>query len=207
MSDRRAQDHRVQPPVPLHVQRAAAAVVLALTAIGCASSAAPTAIQSPAAAAAVASTGSAAQPETEAGVRAAATAFYALYSAGQWPQAWAMLAPAAQQTVPESLYVAVHQGCPNASAGMARVIKSVTMAGSTAVVTEALSGAASALGSFTDAWTYADGRWGLTFSASDLAVYSHGSAAADIAAAKAAGDCAGAQPLPTFQTVAPLPTA
>jgi hypothetical protein len=198
----------VQPNVPVHVHprgRAAAAVVLALTAIGCGSTATPAPAQQPAAAAAAASTASAAQPETEAGVRAAATAYYALYSAGQWPPAWAMLAPASQQAVPESLYAAVHQGCPSASAGLARVIKSVTMAGSTAVVTEALSGAASALGGFTDAWTYAGGRWGLTLSASDLAIYSHGSAAADIAAAKADGYCAGSQP--SLATLAPVPTA
>lgn len=188
------------PPWSQQARKGAVLAVLAAVA-------ALTACSSPAAPAAVTAGTSqaAAQPATEAGVRTAATAFYALYSAGQWPQAWAMLAPAAQQAVPESVYTAVHQGCPSASAGLARVIKSVTMAGSTAVVTEALSGAASALGSFTDAWTYADGRWGLTFSAPDLAVYSHGSAAADISAAKAVGDCAGAHPLPTLQTVAPVP--
>jgi hypothetical protein len=64
------------------------------------------------------------------------------------------------------------------------------MAGSTAVVTETVSGAASALGSTTDAWTYSGGKWGIALSQSALASYSHGSAAADVAALKAAGHCA-----------------
>lgn len=149
----------------------------------------------PSAAAPSASTGAtslaaAVQPETAAAVRSDATQFYALYSAGQWAQAWAMLTPASQKAVPESTFAAVHQGCPSASAGLARVIKSVTMAGSTAVVTETVAGALSSLGSVTDAWSYSGGRWGIALSASSLKDYSHGSAAADVAAMKAAGDCA-----------------
>jgi hypothetical protein len=132
----------------------------------------------------------AAQPETEAAVRSDATQFHALYAAGQWAQAWEMLAPASQKAVPQSLYVAVHQGCQSPSAGMARVIKSITMAGSTAVVTETIGGALSSLGSVTDAWTYSGDRWGITLDPSGLKDYSHGSAAADVAAMKAAGDCA-----------------
>ncbi len=172
---------------------------------GCSSSAPPLPSPAATAAAVTASTQAAAEPDTEAGVRAAATAFYALYSAGQWPQAWEMLAPASQQAMPEALYVAVHQGCPSASAGIARVIESVTMAGAAAVVAEGLSGAGAAIGTVDDAWEYSAGRWGFAEPPSVLADYSHGSAAADIAALKAAGDCAGAtpQPLPTL----PLQTA
>jgi hypothetical protein len=69
------------------------------------------------------------------------------------------------------------------------VIKAVTLSGSTAVVTETVSGAASALGSVTDAWQYQDGRWGIGLDQPALAVYSHGTTAADITAAKAAGEC------------------
>jgi hypothetical protein len=150
----------------------------------------------PSAATASATSGAAAslaavQPETEAGVRAAATQFYALYAAGQWAQAYAMLTAAAQAEVSESTYAAVHQGCPSSSAGLARVIKSVTLAGSTAVVTETVGGALSSLGSVTDAWDYSAGRWGIALSASSLKDYSHGSVKADVAAAKAAGQCAG----------------
>jgi hypothetical protein len=147
--------------------------------------------KSPAPAGATTGNATAAQPETEAGVRSAATQFYALYSASQWPQAWEMLTPAAQRQVPEATYATVHEGCPSASAGLARVIKGVTMAGSTAVVTETVAGVASSLGSVTDAWSYAGGRWGIALSQSSLADYSHGSASADVAAMKTAGgDCA-----------------
>lgn len=182
-------------------QPLAAACVLAVLAVSACSSSAPSASPSPAGSAVQA----AAQPETEAGVRDAATRFYAFYAGAQWPQAWQILTPASQKAAPEATYAAVHQGCASVSAGQARVIKSVVMAGSTAVVTETLSGAAGALGSATDAWSYAGGRWGIALDQSALASYSHGSAAADVAALKAAGECAGTrpQPLQTLPTVAP----
>jgi hypothetical protein len=187
-----------QQHVRLHVpfrRGAAALAVVTVTAIGCSSAVTQPAAPVPATASA------AAQPETEAGVRAAATAFYAFYSAGLWPQAWAMLTPASQAQAPEAVYAAVHQGCPSPSAGMARVIKSVVMAGSAAVVTETIAGAASALGSQADAWSYAGGRWGIALDQTAVSAYSHGTAAADVAALKAAGQCAGSQP-----SLAPLPT-
>ena len=134
--------------------------------------------------------GTQAEPETEAGVRAAATAFYDLYSAGQWDQAWAYLTPAAQKAIPRATWTGEHTGCPPTSAGLAREIKGVTMAGSTAVVKETVAGALSKLGTGSDSWSYSGSRWGLTFSASDLALYKHGSVKADIAAAKKAGYCA-----------------
>lgn len=130
-----------------------------------------------------------AQPGTEAGLRNAATQFYALYAAGQWAQSWALLAPASQQGVPESTYVAVHEDCPTSSDGVARVIKSVTMAGSSAVVTETFAGSLGSVATVADAWTYAGGRWGISLAPSSMADYSHGSAKADVAAMKAAGDC------------------
>jgi hypothetical protein len=132
----------------------------------------------------------AAQPETEAGVRSAATAFYAMYSAGQWPQAWAGLSPATQQAVPEATWAAVHQQCTSKTAGLAREIKGVTMAGSTAVVTETVAGALGKLGTVADAWSYSGGRWGLTLPASSTGIFAHGSVKADVAASKADGDCA-----------------
>jgi hypothetical protein len=165
-----------------------AATALAVTACASGSPSATTSASAPAASSAAPA--AAAQPATEAGVRAAATQFYALYAAGQWSSAWAYLSPATKGAVSEATFTAVHEGCPSPSAGMARVIKSVTLAGSTAVVTETVAGAASALGSVTDAWHYAGGQWGVELAPSALAVYKHGSAAADIAAAKAAGNCA-----------------
>ena len=132
----------------------------------------------------------AAQPDTSAGVRAAARQFYALYSAGQWRASWADLAPSVQRAVPAATWTAVHNGCPSPSEGMARVIKSVTFDGTTAVVTETVAGALGKLATLSDAWTYSGGRWGFELPASDMGVYKHGSVRADIAAAKAAGDCA-----------------
>jgi len=137
-----------------------------------------------------ASASASAQPETEAGVRAAATQFYALYAASQWSSAWPYLTPSTQAKVSEATFTAVHQGCTSPTAGLARVIKSVTLAGSTAVVTETVAGVAGSLGSVVDAWQYTGGQWRIGLSSSALAVYTHGGAAADIAAAKAAGDCA-----------------
>lgn len=169
----------------------AGCIVIALAAVGVAAWAVAT--RTPAAATAgtgaSAPTGSAAQPETAAAVRQDATQFYALYSGGQWAAAWQYLTPAAQAKAPVATWTAVHDGCPSASAGLARTIKGVTVAGTAAVVTETIAGTLGSLGTVADAWDYSAGRWGIQPPASSLAVYSHGSVAADIAAAKAAGDC------------------
>jgi hypothetical protein len=132
----------------------------------------------------------AAQPDASAGVRAVAQQFYALYSASQWAAAWDDLAPSAQSAVTVATWTAVHNGCPSQTAGMARVIKSVTVAGTTAVVAETVAGSLGNLATVSDAWTYSGGRWGFSPSAGSMSIYKHGSATADIAAAKAAGDCA-----------------
>ena len=145
----------------------------------------PSSAGSPAASASTA----AAEPDTAAGVRAAAQQFYALYSAGQWGAAWAYLAPAARGAVTVATWSAVHDACPGPTAGLARVIKSVTFAGTTAVVSETVAGSLGNLTTVSDAWTYSGGRWGLSLSASSMSFYKHGSVNADIAAAKAAGEC------------------
>lgn len=137
-----------------------------------------------------AKTTAAAEPQTEAGVRAAATRFYALYSAGQWAQSWEDLAPASQAKVPEALWTDAHDLCEPPANGMARVIKGITMAGSTAIVQETVSGALGKLGTVSDVWTYADGRWGMNLTKDDYALYGKGSAKAVAAAARAEGDCA-----------------
>ena len=74
------------------------------------------------------------------------------------------------------------------AAGLAYNVSKATVTGNTAIVTVSLSGAAAAIGSASEALTYAAGRWG--FVPSDLSSYGHGSVKADIAAAKAAGYCA-----------------
>lgn len=127
-------------------------------------------------------------PDTAAAAKAAAEQFFALYSAGQWAAAWKLLAPADRKQAPERVYEAVHQGCPSRAAGLAYNVQKITLAGSTAVVTYSISGAASALGSATMALAWTPAGWGVE--PNEMGIYSHGSAAADIAAAKAAGECA-----------------
>jgi hypothetical protein len=98
------------------------------------------------------------------------------------------LTAADKTEAPLSVYTAVHQGCPSEAAGLAYKIQQVNMAGKTAVVTYSLSGVASATGSGTMAETWTPAGWEVT--GNDMGIYSHGSAGADLAAAKAKGDCA-----------------
>jgi hypothetical protein len=167
-----------------------AAALLAVTA--CSSATSSTSASTPAAAstapASAAATASTAQPETAAAAAAVAKQYFGLYSAGQFAAAYGLLAPSAQRAVSESTWVAVHQGCPSQSAGLAYDVKDTTLTGNTAVVTVTLAGAASSLASESEALTYSAGRWG--FIPNDLSYYRHGSVKADIAAAKAAGYCA-----------------
>jgi hypothetical protein len=149
-------------------------------------STAPAATTVPASPAAVASTS---EPKTAAAAKAAAARFFGLYTAGQWAAAWALLPPSTRRAIPQGTWVAVHDGCPSANAGLAFQITNVTLTGSTAVVTYTLTGAGSALGSATQALTYSQGHWWMVVT--DPGVYQHGSVKADIAAAKAQGHCSG----------------
>jgi hypothetical protein len=130
----------------------------------------------------------AAQQETAAAAAAVAKQYFGLYSAGQFALSWTLLAPSAQRSVSKATWVAVHQGCPAQSAGLAYEVKDTTVTGNTAVVTVSLAGVAASIGSESEAFTYSGGRWGLV--PDDLSFYRHGSIRADIAAAKAAGYCA-----------------
>jgi hypothetical protein len=171
--------------LPLYAGIAAVVAIAGGAAYALSRHASPSSAGSPAASASTV----AAEPDTAAGVRTAATQFYALYSASQWGAAWAYLAPAAQRAVPAATWTAVHDGCPGPTAGLARVIKSVTFAGTTAVVAETVAGSLGNLATVSDAWRYSGGRWGFSPSASSMRIYKHGSVKADIAAAKAAGEC------------------
>ena len=174
------------------MHRLAAAGIAAATLAGAAACASSTSSAPPAAAtatsAAASPSASPAQPQTAAGAKSVAQQYFGLYSAGQFATSWALLAPSAHKAVPEAVWVAVHQGCPSPSAGLAYDVKNVTLTGGTAVVTVTLAGVASRLASGSEAFTYSGGRWG--YAPSDLSLYEHGSVKADIAAAKAAGDCA-----------------
>lgn len=126
-------------------------------------------------------------PDTASAAKSAAASFFALYSAGQWGAAWQYLARADKAEAPRSVYEAVHAGCPSKAAGLAYAIKGATMAGKTAVITYTLSGAAGVLGSATMAETWNRSGWKVH---PDMSLYGHGSVKADLAAARAAGDCA-----------------
>jgi hypothetical protein len=125
------------------------------------------------------------EPQTVAAVRSDADDYLSLYSAGQYAVIYQMLSAAARQSVTEQAWVAVHQGCPGA--GRSYQIARVVVTGNTAVVTASLPGAGKQ-GSQTETLVYANGHWGV--SPRDLSLYQHGSVAADVAAAHAAGQCA-----------------
>jgi hypothetical protein len=127
------------------------------------------------------------EPKTAAAVWADADGYLTLYSAGQFAVTYQMLSATAQRAISEPTWIAVHKSCPGMTAGMAYQIKHVALAGTTAAVTVALSGAVSELGTNTETLVYADGHWGI--SPADLSLYQHGSVAADVAAAKASGRC------------------
>jgi hypothetical protein len=123
------------------------------------------------------------------GARGAAEQFYTLYSANQFATLWGLLSPTVKSQVTKSAWVGVHNSCPGAAAGKARVIKAVTAFGSAAIITETVTGVASTPGTTEDVFSYVGGQW--SYSPGELAIYRHGSIAADVASARAAGYCAG----------------
>jgi hypothetical protein len=125
----------------------------------------------------------------KAAVQAAAARFDRVYYARRYAASWSLLAPAVRSQVPENVWVGVHNGCASATPGATRVIRSVTVFGTTAIVTEAVSGSHSKRNTAEYVFEYADGSWG--YSPVYPGIYHSGSIAADIGAAKAAGLCAG----------------
>ena len=110
-----------------------------------------------------------------------------MYFASRFAASWDLLAPDAQRRVPKNVWIKVHEGCPAATLGVTRVIKAVTVFGSTAIVTETITGAHSKRNTIGYVFYYVDGHWG--YSPLYPGIYHRGSIAADIAAAKAAGLC------------------
>jgi hypothetical protein len=130
-----------------------------------------------------------ASPEKRASARTAAQRFYGAYLAGQFAASWDLLAPAAKRQIPRGTWVGVHEGCLSARGARAGVIKTMTVFGNAAIVTEAITGASSNEGTVRAVFNYSGGRWG--FSPGNLSIYHHGSVSADIEAARAAGFCSG----------------
>lgn len=130
-----------------------------------------------------------AQPDTAAAARSVASQYLSLYSAGQWGAAWAFLAPSAQRLAPEGLWAAFHRDCPPQAAGMAYEVEGVTLAGRTAVITYTIPVVERLYGSAANPMLWTAAGWRVEFDGSAVAQYSHGGLEADVAAAKAAGDC------------------
>lgn len=128
-------------------------------------------------------------PKMQASARTAAAQFYSFYLSGQFAASWDLLASTARRQITRDIWVKVHSGCLQDTAGKSGVTKSVTVFGNAAIVTEAINGATSTQRTIEAVFNYAHGRWG--YSPSDPGIYKHGSVSADIAAARAAGYCAG----------------
>ena len=122
------------------------------------------------------------------GARETAERFYGLYLGRQFASSWELLAPAARRQIPQSVWVGVHEGCLSA-VRESGTIRSVTVFGNAAIVTEEVTRTSSKSGALEAVFNYANGRWG--YSPGDLGIYRRGSVVADIIAAKAAGFCAG----------------
>ena len=160
----------------------AAAVTAGLTLAAC--SAGGSAAGSPGApAASPRHTGHLDEPATVAAVRADAADYLSLASAGQYAVTYQMLSAGARRAISQQAWVAVHQTC----AGASYQLKHVTVAGQTATVAVALTGAKHP-GTLTETLVYSGGAWG--FSPRDLSLYQHSTVAADVVAARAQGSCA-----------------
>ncbi len=128
-------------------------------------------------------------PDAQASARTAALRFDRVYLAGHYAASWDLLVPAVQRQIPRGLWVRVHHACQSADAATtARAVKTVTAFGTAAIVTETVTVGPSRPRQGEEVFSYVKGHWG--YSPNDLSIYHHGSAAADIAAARAAGLCA-----------------
>ena len=129
------------------------------------------------------------KPAIPTAARAAAVQFMDVYFGREFKLSWTLLAPEAKRHISQSAWVKVHDTCQSSNPGERGVIKSVTIFGDTAIVTETITKASQKSGEIEAVFSYAKGHW--SYSPSDLGIYQHGSAAGDIAAAKAAGFCSG----------------
>jgi hypothetical protein len=128
-----------------------------------------------------------ANPQLATGARAAEVRFYDLYSARQFAASWNLLTPVAKHAIPLATWVGVHNGCPLGSAGAVRSVRSVTVFGDAAIVTETIAGSRPRLDVTEDIFSYAGGAW--LYSPGNPGIYHHGSVTADITAARAVGFC------------------
>ena len=176
----------------MHLAKALLAGLIATGLLGCDghSSAAPPAGPSPLVTKTTPATAapSPAGRKMKADARTTAERFYHLSLGRQFASSWELLAPAAKREIPKHTWVRVHEGCLRAVTTESGTIKSVTVFGNAAIVTEKVIGTSRSI-TVRAVFNYAAGHWG--YSPSDLGIYHHGSVSADLAAAKAAGFCAG----------------
>jgi hypothetical protein len=128
-----------------------------------------------------------ASPMTAAAAQAAATAYFDFYAAGQYAAVYPLLSPAARQVISQSVWMAVHEACRSTTAGLSYKVSRPELAGTTAVVNVSLAGAAAAIGSEEETFTYSGGRW--LYAPTDLSIYRHHTAAQAVEAAKAQDLC------------------
>jgi hypothetical protein len=119
--------------------------------------------------------------------KTAATQALGLYASGQFAAFWNLLAPATKRQISSDDWVSVHEACSSSGPGGPVTVKAVTVFGNAAIVTETVTG--SSPHTTEVVFNYVDGAW--SYTPDDLSVYGHGSATADVAAAKAAGLCGG----------------
>jgi hypothetical protein len=124
----------------------------------------------------------------KADARSTATQFDSLYFANRYAASWYLLALDARRQVPQNVWIKVHEGCPAVASGVTRSVNAVTVFGQTAIVTETILRAPSTRNTAEYVFYYMGGHWG--YSPQYPGIYHHGSIAADISAAKAAGLCA-----------------
>jgi hypothetical protein len=181
---------RKGPGMRCSVAQGAVIVAVAAAATACSNGASTSAgtTTTATAQASMAATAAGGQPETAAAAIAAAKQYFGFYSAGDFAATWGLLASSAQRSIGEAIWVGVHQGCP-APAGVSYRVKDAKLTGGMAAVTVAQAEDKTSMGSVTEAFSYAAGRWGLV--PDDSGLYSHGSVKADIAAAKSEGYCTG----------------
>jgi hypothetical protein len=127
------------------------------------------------------------QPRTAAGARAAARTFFNVYATSQWAAAYQLLSPAAQHAVSEATWAKAQQGCPNQGVEMAGTIKSVTLAGNTAMVRATPPPGGAGWVFTVQEFTYSEGRWG--YSPYSLDIYRGHIVSQIVAALKAEGYC------------------
>ena len=156
--------------------------------VGCSNSASAPSATGPAGHEAAATQTAPAEPNAQAGARAAALRFDRQYLAGQYAASWDLLVPAVRRQIPRGLWVKVHHGCQSTATAAARTINTVTVFGTAAIVTETVTVGRPKHRRGEEVFSYVKGRWG--YSPNDMSIYHRGSAAADIAAARASGLCA-----------------